>query len=125
MIEQCKFKKEEFYSDHGNKKIKLLSDLNEKLKEINDEKEWNIFKLGKELLGDELDSILDGIRKDLDSNEFSKNKIEEILQFKDKEKNREEIIKKLGLIKIIINDYNPEEIYNRLKEKIEKMNDID
>ena len=102
-----------------------MSDLNEKLKEINDEKEGNIFKLGKELLGDELDSILDGIRKDLDSNESSKNKIEEILQFKDKEKNREEIIKKLGLIKIIINDYNPEEIYNRLKEKIEKMNDID
>ena len=124
LIEQCKFKKEEFYFDHGNKKIKLLSDLNEKLKEINDEKEGNIFKLGKELLGDELDSILDGIRKDLDSNEFSKNKIEEILQFKDKEKNREEIIKKLGLIKIIINDYNPEEIYNKLKEKIEKMNDI-
>ena len=77
LIEQCKFKKEEFYSDHGNKKIKLLSDLNEKLKEINDEKEGNIFKLGKELLGDELDSILDGIRKDLESNEFSKNKIEE------------------------------------------------
>ena len=125
MIEQCKFKKKEFYFDHGNKKIKLLSDLNEKLKEINDEKEGNIFELGKELLGDELDSILDGIRKDLDSNESSKNKIEEILQFKDKEKNREEIIKKLGLIKIIINDYNPEEIYNRLKEKIEKMNDID
>ena len=124
LIEQCKFKKEEFYFDHGNKKIKLLSDLNEKLKEINDEKEGNIFKLGKELLGDELDSILDGIRKDLDSNESSKNKIEEILQFKDKEKNREEIIKKLGLIKIIINDYNPEEIYNRLNEKIEKMNDI-
>ena len=47
------------------------------------------------------------------------------MQFKDKERNREEIIKKLGLIKIIINDYNPEEIYNRLKEKIEKMNDID
>ena len=39
LIEQCKFKKEEFYFDHGNKKIKLLSDLNEKLKEINDEKD--------------------------------------------------------------------------------------
>ena len=123
LIEKCKFTKEQFFFEHGNKKIKLLSDLNKKLNEIKDEKGEEIIKLGKELLGNELDFTLDQIRKDLDSNSFSKNKIEEILKSKDNEINRDEILKKLGLIKIVISDYNPREIYDKLNEKVKKMND--
>lgn len=61
------------------------------------------------------------MRKDLDSNLFSKNKLEEFLKIKEINK-KPKIAKKLVLITIVINDYNAEEKYNKLNDRIEEMN---
>jgi hypothetical protein len=70
-IEKCKFTKDEFFSNHEKKKIKLLSDLNEKLNttksdENEDGSQNKKLKLTKEDLGEEFETTLDQIRQDKD-----------------------------------------------------------
>ena len=60
-IEKCKFTKKEFFSNHEKKKIKLLSDLNEKLNakksdENEDGSQNKKLKLTKEDLGEKLEN---------------------------------------------------------------------
>ena len=126
-IEKCKFTKDEFFSNHEKKKIKLLSDLNEKLNtKKSDENEDGFqnkkLKLTKEDLGEEFETTLDQIRQDMDSNSFSKSKLEDFLKSKEINK-KPEIVKKLGLLKIVIDEYDAEEIYDKLTERINKMNE--
>ena len=127
-IEKCKFTKDDFFSNHLKKKIKLLSDLNEKLNakksdENEDGSQNKKLILTKEDLGEEFETTLDEIRKDIDSNSFSKINLEDFLQSKDINK-KSEIVKKLGLIKIVLDEYNAEQIYENLTERINKMNEI-
>ena len=109
LIKECIFKKEDFYSNNENKRINLLCNLNEKGKLDSD-----YCKECKELI-----YILDDIYKDLESNSFTKNTLEEFLGG---EENNEKIIKKLGLIKIVINGYDPKYEYEKLNNKIKEMN---
>ena len=109
LIKKCQFKKEDFYMNNENKKINLLCDLNEKEKLDRD-----CCKECKELI-----NVLDDIYKDLESNLFTKNILEDFLG---KEENKGKIIKKLGLIKIVINGYDPKDKYDKLNQKINEMN---
>ena len=106
LVKKCKFKREQFYSNNENKNIKLLYDLNEKGKLDK--------KCCKEIIG-----VLDDIYKDLEGNLFTKKELEEFLG---KDENSEKIIKKLGLIKIVINEYDPKDKYEKLNNKIKEMN---
>ena len=117
LIKKCKFKKDEFYSNYENKRIKLLCDLNEK-HEKKSEEEKKVFRECCTKCNDII-TTLDDIYKDLESNLFTKNILEEFLGGKE---NSEKIIKKLGLIKIVINDYDPKDEYQKLSNKIKKMN---
>jgi len=106
LVKKCKFKREQFYSNNENKNIKLLYDLNEKGKLDK--------KCCKEIIG-----VLDDIYKDLEGNLFTKKELEKFLG---KDENSEKIIKKLGLIKIVINEYDPKDKYEKLNNKIKEMN---
>ena len=102
LIKKCQFTKEEFYSNNNNSKISLLCELNEreKLKVANER-----------VVCGNLERIIEQIRKDLDGNIEIK-KLEVFLDNK-----KEEIIKKLGLIKIILEEFNPEKKYIELKKQ--------
>ena len=125
LIDKCKFTKEEFFSNHENKKIKLLSDLNEKLNarayETEEGEKNKMFKIEREDLGEKLEKILDEIRQDIDGKSFCKVKLEEFLESKKNDK-KPDIVKKLGLIKIVIVDYNGGEVYDKLTDRINIMN---
>ena len=106
LVKKCKFSKNEFYSNKENKGIKLLYDLNEKE------------KLDRSCC-EEIREVLDEVYKDLEGNLFTKNILEEFLGGEENSKN---IIKKLGLIKIVINGYDPKDKYEKLSYKIKEMN---
>ena len=59
---------------------------------------------------------------ELENNKFSKKKLEEFLKSKEVNK-RDEIIKKLSLIKIVQINYNVEHLYDKLIDEINKMNE--
>ena len=105
IINNCKFTKEEFYSNNANNKFLLLYDLYEKGKQkIN----YEIYFLNIEkILGEIIDEI---------EGEISIKKLNEFL------KNEKVVIKKLGLIKIILEYFNPEQFYQDLKNIIQKIN---
>jgi hypothetical protein len=107
IINSCKFTKKEFYSNNNNNKILLLYDLYEKGKgKIIDQE--NYFT--------DLESILGEILNELEG-ELSKEKIEDFLK-----NEKKVVIKKLGLIKIIWNYFNPEQFYEDLTKLIEEIN---
>ena len=104
------------------KKIKLLCDLNEKGKLKISEQDNYYYKL---------ENTLDEIKKDLEEGLISKNKLEQFLKInknndkKDdigKEERKEKIIKKLRLIKIVLNEYDPIKKYTQLNNIIENIN---
>ena len=107
-LQKCLFSKGEFYSNNTYPNIELICEFFEKgLIKVNDLKE-NGF--------DEIIYILDEIRFDLNG-DIKKKKLEEFLN-----NNKEIVIKRLGLIKIIFSDYNPEEVYNEQKKRIKEIN---
>ena len=105
IMNRCKFTKEDFFLNNENKKIELLCDLYEKGKlKINNEE--NYYGDIEVLLGEIIDDIEGKIRiKKLDIFLIDK-KI---------------VIKKLGLIRIILDYFNPEEYYKYLKKIIERI----
>ena len=108
LLDKYIFTKEEFYSNDDNKKIKLLCDLNE----------------GGKLKDSDIDScqlvqILDNIRYDIDNGMISKKSLEKFLGEDDKMSNKMDLtIKKLGLMKLIIDNYDPIKKYHELKKII-------
>ena len=103
----CKFTKEEFYSNNKNNKILLLYGLYEKGKiKITDEEE-NHFMDTERILGEILNEI---------EGEISKTKLEEFLM------NEKVVIQKLGLMKIILDYFNPEQFYKDYIKLIEEIN---
>jgi len=110
LYHEYKFKKEEFFSGKENKKVKFICNLSEKLSD-------NI-KLKKEIFENIFD-IYD-IYKDLENNNLLKNQLEEFIRNINK---KEDVIQKIGLMKIIIDDYNPDKKYKELNELNNEMND--
>ena len=151
LMKKCEFTKEEFYSNSENKKIKLLCYLNEKQKleiqyngkietildSIRDDLEIETGSIFKKKLEEFLN--LKKNKKKLESKKEEEKKIKDEDK-KEKEKeikndNDEEekkvIIKKLGLIKLVLENYDPVKKYGDLKkiiidinEKIEDLNFI-
>ena len=128
LMKKCEFEKGEYYSNYENKKIKLLCYLNkEGILDINN-------------CGN-LQNILDDIKNDLEIGLISKRKLEDFLykkrkiaknddnkneegkKYESNEKDKNEIIQKLGLIKIILNDYDPFAKYGVLIKTITDIND--
>ena len=109
LMKECKFKKEDFYSTNPNQQITILCELFEKGKiNISD----------KEAIGFiDIEDTLDKIARDLDR-DITKQKLEEFLSNDEKI-----VIKRLKLIKMIIDKYNPEEIYHDLKQMIKGINE--
>ena len=108
LMKECKFSKDEFYSNNANQKIILLCELFEKGK---------INILDKENIGFvDIEDILDKIAKDLDG-EITKQKLEEFLKNGEKT-----VIKRLKLIQIIFDKFSPEDVYSNLQKDIEKIN---
>jgi hypothetical protein len=130
LLENCKFDKKEYYSNDENKNINLLCGLNEagKLKIIGQD---NVH-------ANTMMYTLDEIRLDLESGSISKNELEVFLNKTttkaltnnltneeandkiDKNKNEKDkkIIQKLGLIKLVIETYNPEDVFRKLDKII-------
>ena len=100
----CKFTKEEFYSNINNNKILLLYDLYRKGKISMFDEEKHFMNIER-ILGEILNEI---------EGELSIKKLEEFL------KNEKVVIKKLGLIKIILNYFNPSQFYQDLIKLIEE-----
>ena len=151
LLKKCEFTKEEFYSISENKKMKLLCSLNETgrlnilgynnkyieklmnlLDDIRDELENG--SIYRKLLETFLNLKKEESEKEiiLNKNEIKVEKKNDeikdgiIIKNQEKVKNntsKEEIIKqKLGLIKIVLCDYNPMEKYEEFKNKINKIN---
>ena len=121
LMKKCEFTKEEFYSNSKNKKINLLCYLNEKGKLENN-------------YNNKIVDVLDDIRNDLEGS-ILKRKLEEFLNLKknekkfmrtkekeirnaDDEEEKKVIIQKLGLIKLVLYDYEPIKKYGDLKKII-------
>ena len=101
------FKKDEFFSNRENRKIALLHEL----------RKQEILQKNKEKYYKKIEELLTGIRNDIDG-DIKKKKLEEFLE------NKEDIVKqRLSLIKIILNDYEPERIFEDLKKKVKCINE--
>ena len=100
LMKKCKFTKEEYYSNNENQKISLLCELYDKgkLKIFDDE----IYK--------EMEKIIQQIYKELDG-EIPINKLEEFL-----ENDEKQVIQRLKLINLILEDFVPENKYEKLKK---------
>ena len=105
ILDKCIFTKEEFYSNDDNNKIKLLCELNER---------------GKLIIPDiyscQLAMILDDIRRDIDSGIITKKVLESFLGEGEKKCNKKDlIINKLGLLKLILRNFDQIKKYDELK----------
>ena len=107
LMEKCKFTTEEFYSNNNNIKINLLCELQEKEK-LKISHENNFY-------GDIEDTLVN-IRKEMDG-DINKPKLEEFLN-----NGKDIAIKRLGLIKMIFEDYEPEKVFNERNENIKEIN---
>ena len=104
IMRKCKFTKDEYYSTKENNRINLLCALYEKEKLT-------------QVKGD-ISTILGQITTDIDKQEIEKKKLDEFFQ------NKEEIIiKRLGLIKLVMNNFEPKNNYDDLKKRIKNIND--
>ena len=108
LMKECVFTREEFYSNNSSPKIILLCELYEKGKIKMEDREKINF-------GDII-NVLDRIREDMEG-DITKQKVEEF--FKNK---KEEVIKRLSLIKIILSEYNPNDVYKKLSDTILEIN---
>ena len=106
IMKRCLFTREEFYSNYKNTKILLLIKLYEKGK----------LDLSIEDIDADLEHMLSIIQNDMDG-DIEKITLETFLN------NGEDIvIKRLQLIKIILKEYNPKEVYIEKKNQIAKIN---
>ena len=105
LMEKNTFKKEEFFSDKENIKILLLYKLNEKEK----------IKKSDEDYYENIQNILKEIKEDFDG-KIKKKKLEEFMK-----NNKNFIIQRISLIKIIYENYNPSEEYDTYNKKINKI----
>jgi len=113
LMKKCQFTKEEFYSNKKNKKIDLLCELNKKLERTNCLND-NFLNLDMDI-----EKILQQIFNDLDG-KIPIKQLEEFLLNEEKQ-----IIKRLGLIRIIICVLDPERLFVELKNINERIkNDI-
>ena len=104
IMKKCKFIKDEYYSTAENKKINLMCALYEKKKLT-------------EVKGD-IATVLAQITNDIDKLEIEKKKLDEFFQ------NKEEIIfKRLGLIKLVMEHFDPKNSYDTLKNTLNSIND--
>ena len=107
LIEKYLFTKDEFFSYNQNIKILLFNKLYEKGKIKRNEEEYY----------EKIILLLDSIKNDIEGN-IKKSKLEEFL------KNKPSLIKKrLSLIKIIIERFNPDEQYEKLKKRNNVINE--
>ena len=104
LINKNLFNKEEFFSSNKSYKILLLSKLQEK-------------KKIKKIIKDSYQKILDSIQIDIDRN-IKKSKLEEFLK-----NGKDSVTKRLELIKITVQSYDPEEIYTQLKKINDNINE--
>ena len=144
LLKRCEFKKEEFYSNQENKKIKILCSLNEKgVLNIN----YNV----------KIEKLLDEIKDELETRAISKKNLEEFLNIvkvedKDKkeegqkeikeikgqsklekkkelkkdesnEKKKNLTIQKLELLKLVLGDYDSIKKFGELKKLITDINE--
>ena len=107
LMKKCKFTTDEFYSKKNNKRINLLCSLYENKK---------IQKISRDIK-----TTLDYIKNDIDELEIDKKKLEEFFG------NPEEVIKRrLNLVKLSFDQFEPENSYEQLKKTLENINkDID
>jgi len=107
LMEKNTFTKEEFFVDKYNIKILLLCRLIEKGK----------IKENDEEFYEKIENLLKDIKDDIDGN-IKKKKLEEFL-------NNDEnfILQRMGLIKLLYDDYRPIEEFENLKSKINKINE--
>ena len=106
LMKKCLFTKEEFYSNCENSKIFLLCELNEKEKlQLTDE----------DINYGDIERIITQIRKDLEG-EIGIKKLEEFLDIK-----KDTLLKRLGLLKLILRDFKPEQKYIELKKKMDQI----
>ena len=107
LIRKRLFRIEEFFSSNKSLKILLLSKLNER----------GILQINNIEYYDELEYLMRSIKQDLDG-EIKKKALDEFLTIEDS------IIKKrLSLLGIIFENYNPNDEYYRLKEINKKINE--
>ena len=143
LMKKCEFTKDEFYSNYENKKIKLLCYLNEKEKleikyNVKIENTLDDIKNDLEIetgtiLKKKLEEFLN-----LREKKFENKKEEEKKELKDEDKNEKEkeenkddineenkkvIIRKLELIKLVLETYDPEKKYRDLKKNITDINE--
>ena len=106
-MKKCYFRKDEFYSTEENDKINLLCSLYEKKK--------------IEKVSGDIEITLNQIINDIDKEEIDKRKIEEFFE------NSEEVVKRrLRLIKIIFQNFSPENAYDKLNNILKGIkNDIE
>ena len=105
LMDKNLFTKEEFFANKYNIKIALLYKLNER--KIIKESEEDYYK--------DIIKLIESIKEEIEGN-IKKQKLEEFLK-------NEDIEKRLGLINLIHENYNPDEVINNLKEKINKINE--
>ena len=108
LLKFCLFTTKEFYSNYENPKITILIKLYEKgrlnltLEDINF---WD------------LEELLKDIKNEIDG-DIKKKTLEAFL-----ENGKEFVVKRLKLIKIILNEYEPEDVYKEKKEDIKNINE--
>ena len=101
------FNKKEFFSSNKSLKILLLSKLNER----------GVLQKNNNEYYDEIEKLMQSIKQDLDG-EIKKKTLDEFLTIEDS------IVKKrLSLLGIIFESYNPNDEYYRLKEINKKINE--
>ena len=116
LMKKCSFTKDEFFSNYKIPRIVLLCELFERGKiKLLDEKGINIYDKNKSFL--DIQDILYYIKRDIEEERISKKVLEKFLN-----NGKEIVIKRLGLIKMYLVDFNPETIYYKINKKIEDIN---
>ena len=108
LMKRCLFTREEFYSNYQSPKILLLCKLYEKRKlEI----------LNEDNYYGNLENLLINLKNEIEG-DIEKKTLEEFLM-----NGKDVVVKRLGLIKIIFREYNPEKVYLEKKAEINRINE--
>ena len=106
IMKRCLFTEEEFYSNYKNTKILLLIELYERGK----------LELSIEDIDIDLERLLIKLKDDIEG-DIDKITLETFLK-----NGKDVVIKRLQLIKIILKEYNPENVYKEKKQQIAEIN---
>ena len=110
LIDTCKFTKEEFFSNENNINIDLIS-------RIIKTGLVNIFEKAIKIPS-HFERLMDEIYYDLKERKMTKKNLEEFLS------NKDEVIKRLNLIKLIHSDFSPNDLYDKLNNIILEINEL-